>query len=153
MPVWLTALHVVSVFLAFALNTGVGLLLSGVAHSRDVRAIRSADGAARPLFIAGSVTLLLGIVFGFGTASTAGYGLGATWLIVAYVLVAILLAITGGIHAPWSARLARAAAASPVDQPSAELLAIIDDRIEALAGPVGLAVWLALVVVMVVKPG
>jgi uncharacterized membrane protein len=152
MVVWNTALHIVCVVFAFGLTAGVGIFLGAIAQSGDVRTIRTAARAARPLFLVGSILLVLGILFGFGTASMAGYSLGSHWLLSTYVLVALLLIITGAIHAPWSARLARAAAASPDDQPSAELRALLGDRFAAAAGPATGALWIAIILMMVAKP-
>jgi len=152
MVIWSTALHVICAFFAFALTAGVGIFLDAIARSGDVRAIRTASRIARPLFIVGSVLLLLGIVLGFGVASMAGFSLGARWLSITYVLVALLLIVTGAVHAPWSARVARAAAASPDDQPSAELRALLGDRLAAAAGPASGILWIAIILMMVTKP-
>jgi len=149
---WLAALHIIFVFYAFALTAGVGVVYGAIGRSLDVRAIRAASRIARPLLIAGSGLLVLGIVFGFGTASTARYDLGSHWLLVTYVLVALLLILTGAVHAPFAARLRRAADACPDDQPSPQLRALAEDRLALAAGPLTGIVWLAIIVMMVVKP-
>jgi hypothetical protein len=96
--------------------------------------------------------LLIGIAFGFATAGAIGYSLTSKWLIIAYVLVALLLIIGVGLHRAWAERLAKAAAASPDDRASAELSAVIDDPVVRLAGPISGLLWIGLIAVMVLKP-
>ena len=146
-----TVTHVLFVFIAFALSSGVGILVSMVTASGDVRAIRVASRAARPLHIAGGIALLLGIIFGFATAARAGFALNSQWLVITYVLVAGLLVLVGGFLAPWTAGLERASASSPDDQPSPELRAAIAGP-GRIAGPIAGIVWLAIIVMMVLKP-
>lgn len=148
---WITAFHVLLVFIAFSLSSGVGILVQAVVATGDVRAIRSASNAARPLHIVGGVVLLLGIVFGFADAARQGFGLTSPWLIVTYVLVALLLILIGAFIAPWSAQIERAAANSPDDRPSPELAAAMKSR-KRVAAPLAGLVWVAIILVMVLKP-
>jgi hypothetical protein len=148
---WITALHVLFVFIGFSLSSGVGMLVQMVVRTGDVRAIRAAARAARPLHIVGGVMLLLGIVFGFATAAVQGFGLTSPWLVITYVLVAILLILVAAFIAPWSARVERAAANSPDDTPSPELAAAIHSP-TAIAAPLAGLFWIAIILVMVLKP-
>src|ERR1700694_4863206 len=84
-------LHVLAMFIAFAFTTGVGVYLTAIAGSLDVRAIRTTVRIARPLQTVGISILLIGVVFGFATAGAVGFSLTSKWLIEAYVLVALLL--------------------------------------------------------------
>jgi hypothetical protein len=95
---------------------------------------------------------VVGVVFGFGAAAAVGYDLTTKWLVVAYVLVVLLLIVGVGMHAAWSVRLERAADASPEDHPSAELTAVLGDRLVAAAGPASGLLWIALIAVMVLRP-
>jgi len=142
MQVW-TAVHLLAVFVAFALTAGVGIVLRGVAQTGDVRAIRIAAKAARPLFMVGGITLVLGIIFGFGAAGALGVSLSARWLIASYALVALLLILGFAILMPWGRRLGVAAASSPDDSPSSELLRVAHDKLARAAGPIMGLVWLA----------
>lgn len=145
-------LHILAMFIAFGFTTGVGILLTAIARSGDVRTIRTAVKVARPMQIAGGILILIGIIFGFGAAAAVGYDLMSKWLVIAYVLAVLLLIIGVGVHSAWAARLAKAAAASPDDQPSADLSAVLDDRLVAVAGPVSGLLWIGLIAIMVVRP-
>jgi len=145
-------LHVLAMFIAFAFTTGVGVYLSAIADTLDVRTIRTAVRIARPLQTAGISILLIGVVFGFATAGAVGFSLTSKWLIEAYVLVALLLIVGLGIHQTWIARLARAAAASPDDHASPELATVVADRLVRIAGPVSGLLWIALIAIMILKP-
>ena len=144
--------HIVFVLVAFAFTTGIGIFLSALAGSRDVRTIRIAAKTAQPLQMAGAILLVVGSIVGLVAAWRIGFNLTSPWLVGAYVLVALVLAIGLGIHRPWLLRVAKAAAASPDDQASAELNGMIDDRLVRIAGPVSGLVWVAIVVLMVFKP-
>ena len=148
----LTILHILAMFVAFAFTTGVGILAVAVANSGDVRTIRVMTRVVTPFLRAGTWILLAGVIFGFGTASAEGYALGSKWLITAYVLVILIFGIGAGVHQAWLRRLASAAAASPEDQRSAELVAVTQDRTARIAGPISGLLWIAVIVVMVLKP-
>lgn len=151
MAIW-NILHILAMFVAFGFTTGVGIFLTGIARSGDVRTIRAATSVARPLNTAGAIVLLVGIIFGFATAAAVGFSLTSKWLVIAYVLVILLLFIGVGVHRMWAERLAKAAAASPDDHASPELAAVIEDRIVQLAGPISGLLWIAIIAVMVLRP-
>src|SRR5215472_2142652 len=85
------ALHVIVMFFAFAFTTGVGIALNAISASQDVRAIRAAARVMRPFSMAGGILLLIGIIFGFGSASAAGFPLSSLWLIITYISVALII--------------------------------------------------------------
>lgn len=146
------ALHVIVMFFAFAFTTGVGIALSAIAASEDVRAIRTASRVMRPFNMAGGILLLIGVVLGFGAAQAAGFPLSSLWLIITYIAVAVLIFFGFGVHAPWSGRLRAAAEASPDDKPSAALAAILGDPLVRAAGPVTGILWILIMCMMVFKP-
>jgi len=151
MAVWII-LHVVSMFVAFAFTVGVGIYLTAIADTKDVRVIRAAANIARPLQVAGAVVLLAGVIFGFAAASAMGLSVESRWLSEAYVLVGLLFVVGVGVHQSWTARLARAANASPDDHASPELTAVLGDRMVRIAGPVSGLIWIALITLMIVRP-
>jgi hypothetical protein len=151
MTTW-NVLHVLAMFVAFALTTGVGIFMIGLADTGDVKVIRAAARIARSLQRAGGIVLLIGVVFGFATAGAMVFNLTSRWLVEAYALVVLLFIIGGGVHQSWLGRLAKAAEASPIDHASPELVAIAGDRMVRIAGPVSGLVWIALIVVMIVRP-
>jgi uncharacterized membrane protein len=145
-------LHIVAVFIAFAFTTGVGIALTAIANTGDVRALRTAVRVMRPFNAAGGILLLVGVILGFGAAQMAGYTLGSTWLLVTFVAVALLFVFGFGVHMPWIARLRVAAAASPDDTPSADLQALIDNRFVRAAGPISGLLWIVILAMMVFRP-
>ena len=144
--------HVLAMFIAFAFTVGVGVATTAVANTRDVRAIRAATKIAQPLSLTGGIVLLVGAIFGFMGASTAGFDLGSRWLVVGYVCVGLLWIVGFGIHRSWLVKLSRAADASPDDAPSAEVDALLADRLVQAAGPVSGLIWIAAIASMVLKP-
>jgi hypothetical protein len=151
MAIWIV-LHVVTMFVAFAFTTGVGIFVSAIAETRDVRAIRTAVRIGRPLQTAGIIIMLVGVVFGFASAASVGFTLTAKWLVEAYVLLALLLIMGVFVHRTWFARLALATSTSDDDRASPELSAVVADRSVRIAGPVSGLLWIALIAVMIVKP-
>lgn len=145
-------LHVLAMFTAFAFTTGVGVYLTAIANTLDVRAIRTAVRIARPLQTSGISILLIGVVLGFAAAGAAGFSLTSKWLIEAYVLVVLLVVVGFGIHQTWIARLAAAAAASPDDHASPEVARVVGESLVRVAGPVSGLLWIALIAVMILKP-
>jgi hypothetical protein len=143
--------HVLAMFIAFAFTVGVGITATAVANTRDVRAIRAATKIAQPLQLTGGIMLLVGAIFGFAAASSTGFDLGSRWLVVGYVCLGLLWLIGFGVHRTWLVRLSRAAAASPDDKPSAEVEALLDDRLVQAAGPVSGLIWIAAIASMVLK--
>jgi hypothetical protein len=151
MAIWIVS-HVVAMFIAFGLTTGVGIYFSAIAGTLDVKSIRTAVKIARPLQVGGLTVLLVGVVLGFATAGSAGYVLTSRWLIETYVLVALLLIVGAGVHQTWLARVAKAAAASTDEHASPELAAIVRSRLVRIAGPVSGLIWIALIAVMILRP-
>lgn len=117
-----------------------------------MRAIRVAAKIAYPLQLAGAIFILVGVIFGFVTASIAGFNLGSTWLVVSFVCVGLLWLTGFAIHRAWLVRLARAAEASPDDKASAEVNAIVDDKLAQAAGPISGLIWITAIAMMVLKP-
>jgi len=148
----LTFFHVLSIFIAFALTTGVGIASAAIAGTRDVRAIRAAGKIAPPLQQAGAALIVVGIIFGFLTARAAGYDLGSHWIAIGSTCAVLILVIGFAVHRVWFLKLIKAAAASPDDHASPEVNAIVDDKLAQAAGPVSGLLWIIAIAVMVLKP-
>jgi hypothetical protein len=149
---WIVFFHVAFVVVAIALTVGVGIFFSMIVGSRNVAAIRTAAPMASRLSTGGGILLIVGAIFGFGAAAGLGYPLNSTWLIVTYVLVAIIL-VDGFFHRlPWMRKVEAAARASADDKPSDELLALGSDRTIIAGGPISGLVWLTILIMMTVKP-
>jgi hypothetical protein len=151
MEIW-QFLHVAAMFAAVSIFVGQGLLEGAVARSGDVLALRRVLAAEDRFAPLGGVLFLLGIAFGFITAITGGLDLTRPWLIIGYVLAAIILVNAFAYHIPTANRLKALAAASPDDAASTELRAAIDAPIGRVMNLIDSVVWLALIFVMVVKP-
>ena len=145
-------LHIACMFLAVSIFVGQGMLSGTVARSGDVRAIRRVLAAEDRFARVGGGVFLLGIVFGFVTAIVGDFDLTQTWLVIGYVLAALILVTAFVYHVPTATKLKTLADASPDDEPSAELRAFVDAPIGRVVNVIDGVLWLALIYVMVAKP-
>ena len=145
-------LHIASMFAAVSIFVGQGMLSGLVARSGDVRALRRVLAIEDRFGPVGGGIFLLGIVFGFITAISGDLDLTATWLVIGYVLAAIILLTAFAYHIPYATKLKAAAEASPDDQASNELRALVEAPSGRWVNAFDGAVWLALIYVMVAKP-
>jgi len=145
-------LHIACMFLAVSIFVGQGMLSGTVARSGDVRAIRRVLAAEDRFAPIGGGVFLLGIVFGFVTAIVGDFDLTQTWLVIGYVLAALILVTAFVYHIPTATKLKALADASPDDEPSAELRAFVDAPIGRVVNVIDGVLWLALIYVMVAKP-
>lgn len=146
-------LHILTVVAAISAAMVPELVLHMVGRSGDVAAIRGVTAVADRIgrFIA--PLFLLAALFGFVAVFTGGFDPFRPWLIASYVVFVIAMAVGGAVSAPWAMRMGRAAAASPLDAPSAELQAAIHDRRAAVATAILVTAIAVLIFLMVVKPG
>jgi uncharacterized membrane protein len=146
-------LHVACMLGAFSIGVGGGTVAHHVVTTGDVAAIRRVlptwdrigNLVGIPLFV-------LGLGFGFVTGITGGFDLTAPWLLISYGLVVGILVHGFAVYDPQLQRLKAAAAASPVEQPSPELAAIISSRRTRITFRIEVGLWLAVIVTMVTKP-
>lgn len=149
---WLVLFHVFVMFVGVALTVGVGIHMSLVVQSRNVQAIRVAARSAVPLATTGGILLIVGALLGLGAAQQLGYPLTSRWLVITYVLLAVLILDGFLDRRPWMVHLRRAAEASPDNEASPELVALGSRTIEKISGPVSGLIWFAIVAMMVLKP-
>jgi uncharacterized membrane protein len=81
-----------------------------------------------------------------------GFNLTEPWLLIGYVLAAIILVNAFAYHIPTANKLKALTEASSADEPSPELRAAINAPIGPVMNVVDGFVWLALIFVMVAKP-
>jgi hypothetical protein len=136
-------LHVGAMMLAFA-----GLPIAGiifrviVQHVDEQRLFQMLATAFSRIFAAGGVSVGIGVLSGLSLAHTYGYASG--WLVLSYVL-STMAALTGIlIDEPWSRRLASA------DQQNLSL--VRSALLPRLAAPLGIALWLSILWLMITKP-
>ena len=113
-------------FGAVSIFVGQGMLSGVVARSGDVRAVRRVLATEDRFGPVGGGIFLLGIVFGLITAIVGDLDLTQTWLIISYVLAAAILVNAFAYHIPQARKLEAAAEASPDDQMSPELRALVE---------------------------
>ena len=145
-------LHIACMFLAVSIFVGQGMLSGTVARSGDVRALRRVLAAEDRFAPIGGGVFLLGIVFGFVTAIVGDFDLAQTWLVIGYVLTALILLTAFVYHIPTATKLKALADASPDHEPSAELMAFVRAPIGRVVNVIDGVLWLALIYVMVAKP-
>lgn len=146
-------LHVVSMFFFVAMALSGEIVTRRVAGSGDVVAVRTT--VSRVKLLSGPVAggfLLAGLVFGIIAALTGRISLLAPWLILAYVAFAAAMAIGFLVTDPWVGRLERAAAASPAESASDELIGVIGDSTARIGTWALMGLIAILVFLMVVKP-
>jgi hypothetical protein len=144
--------HIAAMFAAVSIFVGQGLLEGAVARSGDVRALRRVLAAEDRFAPVGGGIFLLGIALGVVTAIVGGLDLTEPWLLIGYVLAAIILINAFAYHIPTANKLKALTNASADDEPSPELRAAIGAPIGAIMNVVDSVAWLALIFVMVVKP-
>jgi uncharacterized membrane protein len=149
---WILFAHVATIFVGFALTVGVGVILTQIVQSGDVRSIRTAMNAGIPVQTTGGIFVLIAAIIGVIAASKLGYDLHARWLSISMILFVLLLLDGFGRRFPRLLRLAKAAKDSPDDAPSPELRRLIADPFEGLNNAISGLIWLAILIMMIVKP-
>ena len=146
-------LHVFTMFVAVASSVIPEVVLHQVARSDSVPATRvvaayaARIGTLLPAFFIG------GAIFGLIAAATGQLDFFKPWLIAAYVVFVIAMVTGATITGPWAGRMATAAAASPDDAPSGELVRVMHEPRAVLGSVVLLGAIVVIIFLMVVKPG
>jgi hypothetical protein len=135
-------LHVAAMIVAITIFVGAGVAVRTIAMRADPATTRAVIGMTAPLFRIGGIAVGVGIIAGLVLART--YGFLAPWLIGAYLLTIVAAGLGNGVEARWAQRLAAS------DDASFE--AIRHERLAAISGPLGYAVWLAILWLMIAKP-
>ena len=151
----LKALHILCMFGAVTLLVGESLVYARAIWRSDVPGLASVHRlvGGRPVFAA--ALFMAGILFGLLTAVTGGFDVLAGWLIAAYVLVVVLLALNAS---PWVQRLPRlgaeAADAAAGRRPPEDVIAAMVAMRPSTMIVVGLnvALFVAIILDMVLKP-
>lgn len=150
---WLKFLHVVTIIGAITLAEGSILMILLAARRRDVVGLRVLLAASEASDRASNPLLLVSIVAGVAAALTGQISLTAPWLVASYVVIVIGfvgLGFGGGFQ--HIERLKEAAVASSPEQPSDELIRLLDHPWTGLVSFVPPLLMATLVFMMVVKP-
>lgn len=145
-------LHIASMFAAVTLVFGSIVFLDLLARRGDAAAYLRLDALVKRTDMIGVGLFLMGLVFGFATALTGQFDLTASWLILAYVLVAGIFVEGIFITIPRYNHIREVATKSdPAVAGDALARLVRDPRHVALVAIVTI-LWLGVVYVMVVKP-
>lgn len=151
MPIFVF-LHVLTMFTAVALAYGPAALMVVASRNRDVRALRGISRTYDQLGRWIGPAFGLGILLGFAAVFFQQFDPLQGWLVIAYVLVGVALVMTFAFTNPWLKKVEAAAHASPDDQMSDELAALVNSpRNQALLAFDALLIVL-LIADMVLKP-
>ena len=145
-------LHIASMFAAVTLIFGSIVFMDLLARRGDAASYLRLDGLAQRTDMVAVGLFLVGLVFGFATALTGEFDLTASWLILAYVLVAIIFVEGIFITIPRYNHI-REVASNADPAVAGETIA----RLVRNPGHVALVtmvavLWLGVIFVMVVKP-
>jgi uncharacterized membrane protein len=151
---WLLLFHLLSAFMLVSGAVAAGILqLAAVRRERpsEIALLLRATRPAVVLVLAGALGTL---VFGVALARHLGDGFGEAWISAALVLwvLAMITGELGGRQARHARELAEHLAVEG-DRPSAELNALLGHRPSLVLSYVSSAAILAIVVLMVFKPG
>lgn len=154
MPIF-KALHIVSMFTMVTIFSGGELYYALAIQARDVRALAWLHRTEKRFRIAfvGLGALVAGVIFGLLTAATGGLDFFDSWLIAAYLLVALFF-VSGATFARATIKLADMAVEAdagqrPVEDVVREMAA--SNRALILLG-VNATIFGAIILDMVLKP-
>jgi hypothetical protein len=145
-------LHIASMFAAVTLIFGSIVFLDLLARRADAAAYLRLDELVKRTDIVAIGLFLMGLVFGFATALTGEFDLTASWLILAYVLVAGIFVEGIFITIPRYNHIREVATDSDPKVAGESIARLVrDPRHLGLVAIVAI-LWLGVIYVMVVKP-
>ena len=145
-------LHIAFMFAGVAVADGVGLLVFRIVASRDVAAIRTTYRVVGPLTKSVPLLFGLGLVFGLIAIFSIGFNPFEPWLIIAYVLFVMQIAISAVFVEKWHKRVHTLAEAPDADPNSGELATALADKSGRTASLIQIVLIGVFIFDMVVKP-
>jgi uncharacterized membrane protein len=151
---WLLLIHILGAFLIFSGSIVAGILQLAATRRERPSEIALLLGLMQPAVIAIGVGAIVTLGLGLWLADDAGYGIGDGWVIAAIVLwvVANALGSAGGKPLGRAAELAQRLAADG-DRPSEQLQCAVANRRALVLSYASFAALVAILVLMVWKPG
>jgi uncharacterized membrane protein len=144
--------HVMTMFVAVAAAYGPTILFWIARRTDETEPIRAVASVARPAaLIAGALFGISGLL-GLAAALSAGYDLLAPWLVISYVLFALLTFLGIAVSGPRTARIRRALAGAPPGRLAPDARPLVDDPVLRAVHVADFVLLIALVFDMVVKP-
>ena len=151
MPIFVF-LHVLTMFAAVAMAYGPAVLMTMASRRGDVRSLRGIASTYQRLGPVIGIAFMLGIVLGVVAIFVHGFDPLQGWLVIAYILIAASLFMTFAFTNPWLRKVDAAAAASPDDQMSPELSALVNSPRNQALLVLDALIIVALIADMVLKP-
>ena len=145
-------LHILFMFAGVAAADGVGFLVFRIVASRDVGAMRTTYRIVEPLNKSVPLLFVAGLIFGLIAVFSIGFNPFEPWLIIAYVLFVLQVAISTVFIEKWHKRVHALAEAPDADPNSGELAAALADRSARTASLVQIVLIGVFIFDMVVKP-
>ena len=151
---WLLLFHVLGAFLFLS-----GAIVAGILQLAAMRRDRPSEvalllGLTRPAVAAVAAGSILTLGLGLWLADDAGYGIGDAWVVAAIVLWVVSAALGGAGGRPLRhARELAQRLAEDGDRPSEQLHRAVGDRRVLLLSYLSFAALIAILVLMVWKPG
>jgi hypothetical protein len=145
--------HILVMFTAVSFSVGGGLVMGRIIRTADVPTIRRALAAASPVLRWIGALFGLGALLGLAAAFAGQFNVLAPWLIASYVLFVLAGYIGGNVVGAWMRRVGMAAGQSPLEEPSPDLRAAIDDPRGRWGEWATWAILAVFIVLMVFKPG
>ena len=149
---YVVLLHIAFMFAGVAAADGVGFLAFRILGSRDLAAIRTTYRFTLPLGKVVPLLFLAGLVFGVIAIFTVGFNPFEPWLIIAYVLFVMQIAISVVFVEKWHHRVHELASAPDADPSSGALAAALADRTARTAWYIQILLIFFFLFDMVVKP-
>ena len=145
-------LHIASMFAAVTLIFGSIVFMDLLARRGDAATYLRLDGLAQRTDMIAIGLFLMGLVFGFATALTGEFDLTASWLILAYVLVAIIFVEGIFITMPRYNHIREVASNADPAVAGETIARLVRSPGHVILVTMVTILWLGVIFVMVVKP-
>lgn len=150
MFVILLTLHIIAFAMSLALTAGTGIAAARVARGRDAKVIHAVFKAIKPLTIVGGIGWFVTGGLGAWVAAEMGASFTATWMVLTYVIFAVLVITGFFVHSPWHDRVIEASS-------TGMMTPTLDKLLSAPTSPVASAISalcvVALTYLMIAQPG
>ncbi len=124
----IVVIHILLMVMGVAAADGMGFLMFRVARAGDIAAIRTSYPIFERLGNISTFFFLGGLVFGLIAVFTIGFNPFEPWLLIAYALFLIQVALGVGVVDKWHKTVGRLAQAPDADPNTGELAATLKNR-------------------------
>jgi len=145
-------LHIASMFGAVTLIFGSSVYLDLIGRARDIETYRRLDAIIQRTDLVAFGLFLSGLGFGLLAAFTGGFDLLASWLVLAYVVVAALFIEAFVFTVPSYNRVRETANLPDREAAAKEVKRLLHSPHHLLSLAAMATLWLASIFVMVIKP-